>query len=72
MKNLSKRIFECEKCGWTEGRDRNAARNIYWYGQEGRNRAGDSPTRGKIGDQELAPVLVSEPRMLSFNYHESQ
>ena len=34
MKDLSRRTFECAACGHTEGRDRNAARNIYHYGEE--------------------------------------
>jgi putative transposase len=37
MKHFSRRIFYCSSCGYTEGRDRNAARNIYWYRQEGEN-----------------------------------
>jgi len=34
MKELKRRIFECLECKHREGRDRNAARNIYWCGEE--------------------------------------
>ncbi len=30
------------ECG-TEGRDRNASLNVYWYGEERRNRIGNGP-----------------------------
>lgn len=70
MKSLRRRQFACQHCGHTEGRDRNAARNIYWYGQEGRNRVrldatggeigtrdGASPTRGPIGEPSMCMQL---------------
>jgi putative transposase len=69
MKNLSRRVFICAECGHTEGRDRNASRNVYWYGEERRNRSGDAPTCGEIGEQGMPigmfPVPVVEPRILA-------
>jgi putative transposase len=35
--DLSCRIFCCGSCGYFAGRDENAARNLAWYGQFGRN-----------------------------------
>lgn len=35
--DLSRRVFVCQGCGFTLGRDLNAARNLQWYGQFGRN-----------------------------------
>lgn len=67
MKTLRRRMFQCAACGHTEGRDRNAARNIYRYSEERRNRATPGPTRGEIGDQDggnIAPVPIAEPRIL--------
>jgi transposase len=49
MKNLNRRTFTCAACGHVEGRDRNAARNVYWYGEERRNRVCEDTTRGEIG-----------------------
>lgn len=64
MRDLSRRVFICPTCGFVEGRDRNAARNIYWYGQEGRNRAREGATDGEIGVHDgacSARVPVGEP-----------
>jgi hypothetical protein len=48
---------------------RNASRNIFWYGEERRNRSGDAPTCGEIGEQGMPigmfPVPVVEPRILA-------
>ncbi len=48
MRDLGRRHFACADCGHAEGRDRNAARNIFGYGQEGRNR-GVAPTDAESG-----------------------
>lgn len=56
--------MECE-CGNRIGRDRNAAVNHYWYGQDVRNRSACAPTRVEIGDQDLGPVPVVETRILT-------
>lgn len=71
MKNLSVRTMRCG-CGNVMGRDRNAAVNHYWYGEEPRNRAHLSATRAEIGDQGFGPVPVIEARMLTVIDHESQ
>ncbi len=42
------------------------AANIYWYGEERQNRAGNGPTCVEMGDQELAPVPVSETRISAY------
>jgi putative transposase len=52
MRNLQRRTFTCPDCGHREGRDRNAARNIFGYGQEGRNRVSDDATGEEIGDHD--------------------
>jgi putative transposase len=64
MKDLSRRELTCD-CGNRMGRDRNAAVNHYWYGEERRNRSGNAPTRVEIGVQGLVPVPVVEARMLA-------
>lgn len=72
MRDLKRRVFICPECGFIEGRDRNAARNIYWYGEERRNRAREGATDGEIGDHDeacLARVLVGEPSMLTALAH---
>ena len=72
MKKLSTWTLSCD-CGNSMGRDRNAAVNHYWYGEEPRNRALVGATRVETGDQELAPVLVVETRMPAIMVaHESQ
>lgn len=70
MRKLSVRTLSCH-CGNVMGRDRNAAVNHFWYGQEGRNRILVDATRVEIGDQGLVPVPVVEARMLAVA-HESQ
>ena len=55
--------MDCE-CGNRMGRDRNAAVNHYWYGEDRQNRSACAPTRVEIGDQGLGPVPVVETRML--------
>ena len=72
MKKLSMRMLACE-CGNVMGRDRNAAVNHYWYGEEPRNRVREDATRVETGNQGLAPVLVAETRMPAIMVaHESQ
>jgi putative transposase len=34
MKDLSQRVFTCEHCGYSLGRDKNAAKNMYRYGKD--------------------------------------
>jgi putative transposase len=34
MRDLNRETFICEECGIVEGRDRNAAKNAYWYGED--------------------------------------
>lgn len=49
-------------------KDRNAARNVYRHGQEGRNRASDGATGGEIGVHDGAcsvRVPVGEPPMFA-------
>jgi putative transposase len=60
MRKLSVRIL-VRACGNVMGRDRNAA----VYSEEPRKRGDPAPTRGEIGDQELAPVPVVEARVLA-------
>ncbi len=50
MKNLNWRVSVCGECGHTEGGDGNASRNVYRYGKERRNRAGNGPACGEIGE----------------------
>jgi hypothetical protein len=50
MKQLSRRKIVCG-CGNRMGRDRNAAGNHYWYGEERRNRSLAAPTLVEIGSQ---------------------
>jgi putative transposase len=70
MKDLARRRMRCD-CGNVIGRDRNAAVNHYWYGEEPRNRASDGATRVEIGDQvdgaSRLPVPVVETRILARN-----
>lgn len=65
---LGKATMRCG-CGLVMDRDENAALNLFRYGEEHRNRAGDGPTRGDRGDQAAAfglpPVPLVEPRMLA-------
>jgi putative transposase len=53
MKDLSKRVFECESCGLVLDRDVNAARNILQAGQE-------------LARVEGAPLLVQRRRISKF------
>jgi hypothetical protein len=46
MKNLNRRTFTCGERGHVEGRDRNAARNVYRYDEERRNRVCEDTTCG--------------------------
>jgi putative transposase len=63
MRKLRVRTLACD-CGNVMGRDRNAAVNIYhWYPEERENRDRKVSTRMEMGDQELAPVPVSEVRI---------
>jgi putative transposase len=71
MRKLSVRTLVCD-CGNIMGRDRNAAVNHYWYGEERRNRVRENATRVEIGDQEASPVPVDEARLLAWCHHESQ
>ena len=56
-------------CGNVMNRDRNAAVNHYWYGEEPRNRVPLDATRVETGDQvggeSHLPVPVVETRMLA-------
>jgi transposase len=68
MKNLNWRVSVCAECGHTEGRDGNASRNVYRYGEERRNRVGNGPTCGEIGEAGRAfggaiPLPLVEPRI---------
>lgn len=66
MRKLSVRTLACD-CGNVMGRDRNAAVNIYdWYPEERENRDRKVSTRMEMGDQELAPVPVSEMRISAY------
>ena len=68
MRDLKRRVFVCPDCGHVEGRDRNAARNVYGYRQEGGNRASDGATGGEIGVHDGAcsvRVPVEEPPMFA-------
>ena len=71
MKDLGRRTLRCD-CGAVMGRDRNAAVNHYWYGEEPRNRAHLGATRVEIGEQGFGPAPVVEARMLAVIDHESQ
>jgi transposase len=77
MKNLNRRTFTCAECGQVEGRDRNAARNVYWYGEERRNRVCEDTARGETGEQGhvlgFVPVPIAETRIETHGgCHESQ
>jgi hypothetical protein len=61
MKNLNRRTFTCAEFRHVEGRDRNAARNVYRYGEERRSRICEDTTRGQIGEQGHALGLVLVP-----------
>lgn len=67
MKSLARRVFRCA-CGHETDRDANAAVNLYWYGEERRNR-GIAPTRVETGEQAaglpVQPVPVDETRMFT-------
>lgn len=68
MRDLKRRVFVCPDGGHVEGRDRNAARNVFGCRQEGGNRAGNGATGGGIGVHDGAcPVRVpiGEPPMLA-------
>lgn len=66
MRKLSERTMRCD-CGHVMDRDHNAAVNIYhWYPEERENRGGNASTRMEMGDQELAPVPVSEVRISAY------
>lgn len=66
MRNLKVREMVCD-CGNVMDRDRNAAVNIYdWYPEERENRGRKVSTRMEMGDQELAPVPVSEVRISAY------
>lgn len=60
MKSLRRRTFRCE-CGHEADRDANAAVNLYWYGEERRNRVSDGATRVEIGDQAVGQPMQSVP-----------
>jgi transposase len=63
-RKLSVRTLACDN---VMGRDRNAAVNIYeWYPEERENRDRKVSTRMEMGDQELAPVPVSEMRISTY------
>jgi len=51
-------------CGVTLDRDSNAAINLFWYGEERRNRVSRHATPTETGDQGFAPVPVAEVGML--------
>jgi putative transposase len=71
---LSQRTMRCA-CGNVMDRDENAAVNLYWYGEEPRNRALLGATRVETGCQaagvSLLPVPVVETRMLAVMEHAS-
>ena len=81
MKNLSVQTMRCD-CGNVMDRDRNAAMNHYWYGEEPRNRVLLGATRVETGNQvddESArrschlPVPIVETRILTImTAYESQ
>jgi putative transposase len=52
MTDSSRRMFRCDGCGYREARDRNAARNIYAYGEE-RRKGASARTDVEIGEQGL-------------------
>jgi hypothetical protein len=54
----------CAECGQVEGRYRNAARNIYWYGEERRNLVREDTTRGR-SECRGTPSGLSRCRSLS-------
>jgi len=69
MKDLSRRGLRCH-CGLVMDRDENAARNIFYYRQEGGNGGDPASDRGGVvrveaGCQESAPVLADEARKLA-------
>ena len=75
MANTSRRTFRCDNCGHREGRDRNAARNLFAYGEERRKRAGDSTTDVEIGGHgKVSPfrVPVAEALMSNSSADESK
>jgi transposase len=60
IRNPTVLALRCD-CGNVMDGDRNAAANIYWYGEDRRNRISDGAGRGEPGVQELAPMPGSEP-----------
>lgn len=50
-------------CGITLARDANAAINLFWYGEERRNRGSRPSTRAETGDHGLAQMPVVEVRI---------
>ena len=70
MKDLSRRMMRCDDCGLVMDRDENAARNIFFYRQDGGN--GVAPksdplgaVRVEAGSQDCGPVLADEARKLT-------
>ena len=63
--DLSVRVFLCGRCGWSAGRDVNAARNLRWYGQFGRNltpvETGNAAERMLSVRSTSAPPVKQEP-----------
>jgi hypothetical protein len=62
---LNRRSFTCAECGHVEGRDRKAARNVYWHGEERRNHVcEDRGGRRRAGHAfGFVPVPIVEPRI---------
>ena len=56
-------MLKCD-CGTTLDRDSNAAINLFWYGEERRNRRVHPATPTEIGDHGFAQVPVAEVGML--------
>lgn len=63
--NLGVRVFTCDCCGWSTGRDENAARNLRGYGEFLRNRTpvetASAAEREKSSRPTSAPSLKQEP-----------
>lgn len=59
---LCVRVFRCERCGWSAGRDENAEKNLRWYGQFGRNlnACGDGQRGGTDEDGPVYERPVAE------------
>ncbi len=62
MQGLGGETFACAECGYNTGRDRNAARNLFRYGEARRNQGLRPRTHGETGASGAsAPRQVAEP-----------